>query len=91
MPISSPPTVSAAWRSRATARFSAPTWAIACSSEIAERHGATTRQVVVRWHVEHGFVVIPKSTDPGRIAANFDVLGFTLDDSEVARIDALGR
>ena len=60
-------------------------------AEIAERHGATTRQVVVRWHVEHGFVVIPKSTDPGRIAANLDVLGFTLDDSEVARIDALGR
>jgi diketogulonate reductase-like aldo/keto reductase len=60
-------------------------------AEIAERHGATTRQVVVRWHVEHGFVVIPKSTDPGRIAANLDVLAFTLDDSEVARIDALGR
>jgi len=60
-------------------------------AEIADRHGATTRQVVVRWHIEHGFVVIPKSTDRGRIAANFDVLGFTLDDSEVARIDALGR
>jgi 2,5-diketo-D-gluconate reductase A len=59
--------------------------------EIAERHGVTTRQVVVRWHVEHGVVVIPKSSDPDRIAANFDVFGFALDDAEVARIDALGR
>jgi len=59
--------------------------------EIAERHGVTTRQVVVRWHIEHGIVVIPKSTDPERIAANFDVFGFSLDPDEVARIDALGR
>jgi diketogulonate reductase-like aldo/keto reductase len=59
--------------------------------EIAARHGVTTHQVVLRWHIEHGIVVIPKSTDPGRIAANFDVFGFALDDAEVARIDALGR
>jgi 2,5-diketo-D-gluconate reductase A len=60
-------------------------------TEIAERHAVTTRQVVVRWHVEHGFVAIPKSADPGRIAENFDVFGFALDAGEVARIDALGR
>jgi 2,5-diketo-D-gluconate reductase A len=59
--------------------------------EIAERHGVTVRQVVVRWHIEHGIVVIPKSSDPERIAANFDVFGFALDADEVARIDALGR
>ena len=59
-------------------------------AEIAERHGVTTRQIVVRWHVEHGTVVIPKSSDPARIAANFDVFEFALDDTEVARIDALG-
>jgi diketogulonate reductase-like aldo/keto reductase len=59
--------------------------------EIGRRHGVTTHQVVVRWHIEHGIVVIPKSTDPGRIATNFDVFGFALDDTEVARIDALGR
>jgi diketogulonate reductase-like aldo/keto reductase len=59
-------------------------------AEIAERHGVTVRQVVVRWHVEHGIVVIPKSSDPARIAANFDVFGFALDEAEVARIDALG-
>jgi 2,5-diketo-D-gluconate reductase A len=59
--------------------------------EIAESHGVGTRQVIVRWHVEHGVVVIPKSSDPDRIAANFDVFGFALDAGEVARIDALGR
>jgi 2,5-diketo-D-gluconate reductase A len=59
--------------------------------EIAERHGVTTRQVVLRWHVDHGFVVIPKSSNPERLAANFDVFGFELDATEVARIDALGR
>ena len=59
--------------------------------EIAERHGVSPHQVVVRWHVEHGFIVIPKSTDPGRIAANFDVFGFALDAVEVARIDAIGE
>jgi 2,5-diketo-D-gluconate reductase A len=58
---------------------------------IAERHGVTVHQVIVRWHIEHGIVVIPKSTDPQRMAANFDVFGFTLDSDEVARIDALGR
>jgi diketogulonate reductase-like aldo/keto reductase len=58
--------------------------------EIAERHGVTPRQVVLRWHVDHGFVVIPKSSNPARIVANFDVFGFALDAAEVVRIDALG-
>jgi 2,5-diketo-D-gluconate reductase A len=59
--------------------------------EIAARHGVTPAQVVLRWHIDHGFVVIPKSAKPDRIAANFDVFGFALDDEELARIDALGR
>jgi 2,5-diketo-D-gluconate reductase A len=59
--------------------------------EVAERHGVTTAQVIVRWHIEHGIVVIPKSSDPERIAQNFDVFGFSLEADEVARIDALGR
>jgi 2,5-diketo-D-gluconate reductase A len=58
--------------------------------EIARSHGKTTRQVVLRWHVEHGFVAIPKSIDPARIADNFAIFDFALDDDEVARIDALG-
>jgi 2,5-diketo-D-gluconate reductase A len=60
-------------------------------ADIAKDHGVSARQVILRWHIEHGIVAIPKSTNPERIAANFDVFGFALDDSEVARIDALGR
>jgi diketogulonate reductase-like aldo/keto reductase len=59
-------------------------------AEIARRHAVTPYQVVLRWHLEHGIVVIPKSADARRIAANFDVFGFALDAGEVARIDALG-
>ena len=60
-------------------------------TDIAAGHGVSTRQVVLRWHLEHGFIAIPKSSDPGRIAANFDIFGFSLEPDEVARIDALGR
>ena len=60
-------------------------------SEIAARHDVSTRRIVLRWHLEHGFIVIPKSADKARIAANFDIFGFELDGDEVERIDALGR
>jgi 2,5-diketo-D-gluconate reductase A len=58
---------------------------------IAERLGRTPAQVLVRWHLEHGFVVIPKSANPDRIRANADVDGFTLSPDDVAALDALGR
>ena len=48
-------------------------------TSIAERHGATAAQVVIRWHLQHGFVAIPKSSNRDRIAENLDVLGFSLD------------
>ncbi len=47
-------------------------------TEIARRHGVTTHQVILRWHIDHGFVVIPKSSNPERIVSNFDVFGFEL-------------
>ena len=56
----------------------------------AEAHGVTVRQVVVRWHVQHDVVVIPRSKTPDRIAANIDVDGFALTADEMAAIDALG-
>lgn len=59
-------------------------------TEIAAAHGVTPAQVVLRWHLEHGIVAIPKSATPQRIESNFDVFGFTLTPDEVARIDALG-
>ena len=58
---------------------------------IATAHGVTPAQVVLRWHLEHGITVIPKSSHPDRIAANIDVLGFKLTPDQVARIDALSR
>jgi 2,5-diketo-D-gluconate reductase A len=60
-------------------------------AEIASRHGVTPAQVVLRWHVEHGIPVIPKSANQGRIAANFDLFSFALSREEVARIDGLSR
>lgn len=59
-------------------------------AEVAAAHGVTPAQVVLRWHVEHQVVVIPKSADPGRIATNADIFGFSLSPAEVGRIDALG-
>nr|WP_051109600.1 aldo/keto reductase [Promicromonospora sukumoe] len=57
----------------------------------AEAHGVSAAQVVLRWHLQHGNVVIPKSVTPARIASNLDVLGFELTAQEVAAIDALDR
>ncbi|MBD5786431.1 aldo/keto reductase [Cellulosimicrobium terreum] len=60
-------------------------------AEIAAAHDATPTQVVVRWHLDHGFVVIPKSVTPSRIEENADVARFALSADELARIDALGH
>ena len=60
-------------------------------TEIAWAHGVTPAQVVLRWHLEHGIAVIPKSADPKRIVTNLDLFGFALGPEEVARIDGLAR
>lgn len=59
--------------------------------DVAQELGVTTAQVVVRWHLEHEVVVIPKSERRERIASNFDVFGFRLSEEQVARIDRMGR
>lgn len=56
---------------------------------IAARHGRTPAQVIIRWHLDSGLVVIPKSVTPSRIVENFDVFGFKLDDADLAAIAAL--
>jgi 2,5-diketo-D-gluconate reductase A len=56
---------------------------------IAERIGRTPAQVIIRWHLQVGNIVIPKSTTPSRIEENFDVFGFELSDADVAAIEGL--
>jgi diketogulonate reductase-like aldo/keto reductase len=58
-------------------------------TDIARAHGVNAAQVVLRWHLDHAIPVIPKSRQPDRIAANLDLLGFTLTEAEVAAIDGL--
>ena len=57
--------------------------------EIAESHCKSPAQVMLRWHLQEGRSVIPKSTKPRRIAENFDVFDFELSADQVAAIDGL--
>jgi len=59
--------------------------------ELAEIHGVTPTQVVLRWHVQLGSTPIPKSADADRQRENADVFGFALSDDQVAAISALER
>jgi len=59
-------------------------------TRIAAAHGVDPARVVLRWHVQRGVVVIPKSKTPERIAGNAAIDGFTLTDDEMSRIDGLG-
>ena len=56
---------------------------------VAKAHGKTPAQVMLRWHLQQGRSAIPKSTNPARIAENFDVFDFELTAAELAAIDAL--
>ncbi len=55
----------------------------------AQAHDVTPAQAVIRWHLQRGFIVFPKSSRKERMAENFDVFGFELTADEVAAIDAL--
>jgi 2,5-diketo-D-gluconate reductase A len=56
---------------------------------IAEAHGKTPAQTIIRWHLQIGNVVIPKSVTPERIEENFDVFDFELSPDELERIREL--
>jgi 2,5-diketo-D-gluconate reductase A len=59
--------------------------------EIAERHGRTPSQVTLRWHVQRGDIVFPKSMHEERMRENFAIFDFALSDDEVSAISALDR
>ena len=60
-------------------------------TDAAAAHGVTPAQVVIRWHLQRGHIVIPKSDRRERMAENFDVLGFELDYAEMYAITGLER
>jgi 2,5-diketo-D-gluconate reductase A len=60
-------------------------------TEIAEAHGKTAAQTILRWHLQLGNIVIPKSVTPERIRENFDLFGFELSEQEMYTIGALDR
>ena len=60
-------------------------------ARIADAHGVSTAQVVVRWHLEHGVTVLVKSSHPDRITGNIDVSGFSLSPDEVTAVNGLSR
>ena len=59
--------------------------------EIAAVHGVSAAQVILRWHLQLGNVIIPKSVTPSRIAANIDLFGFQLSDDDMQAIRGLNR
>ncbi|MFP8886234.1 MULTISPECIES: aldo/keto reductase [Streptomyces] len=58
-------------------------------AELARKHGRTPAQVVLRWHLQLGNVVIPKSVTPSRIEENIDVFSFVLDDDDMTGMSTL--
>jgi len=60
-------------------------------NRIAKARGRTAAQVVLRWHIQRGDIVFPKSVTPERVKANFELFDFELDDSDMDAISALNK
>jgi 2,5-diketo-D-gluconate reductase A len=58
-------------------------------SQLAEKHGKTPGQLVLRWHIQHGLVTIPKTSSPERMQENLDVFDFALDPQDLAELAIL--
>lgn len=59
--------------------------------DVAQRKGRTPAQVLLRWALEQGIGVLPKSRTPARIAENFQVFDFTLDQADMAELSQIGK
>lgn len=60
-------------------------------TKLADKYGKTPAQIVLRWHLDTGYVVFPKSAQPAHVKENFDVDGFHLTQEEIAAIDGLDQ
>lgn len=60
-------------------------------AELAQKYGKTNAQVILRWHIQAGNIVIPGSKNPAHIKDNFDLFDFSLTDAEMAKIVALDK
>ncbi|MCL5736898.1 MAG: aldo/keto reductase [Actinobacteria bacterium] len=60
-------------------------------TRVAREHGRTPAQVVLRWHMQHGFIPIPRSVSPEHIKENIEVFDFALSDQDTADLDSLDR
>lgn len=60
-------------------------------NEIAQSHGKAAAQVIIRWHIQEGFSVVPGSSNPDHIRQNIEVFDFELTDEEMAMIEALDK
>lgn len=60
-------------------------------TELAEKYGKTNVQIILRWHIQEGNVIFPKSTNPQHIKDNFDVFDFELTDGEMEKIKAVDK
>ena len=54
--------------------------------DLAKAHGKTAAQIILRWHLQDGYIAIPGSSDPDHIAENYDIFGFELSEDEMDRI-----
>ena len=54
--------------------------------DIAKDHGKTAAQIILRWHLQDGYIAIPGSSDPDHIAENYDIFDFELSEDEMDRI-----
>ena len=60
-------------------------------TKIAEKHGVSSAQVILRWHLQRGLVAIPGSSNPAHILENISVFGFELTESDMNEIAVLDR
>ena len=57
--------------------------------KIADEHGVTAAQVILRWHIQDGYITIPGSSNAEHIAENYDIFGFELTDEEMQQIEGI--